>query len=118
MSDWETGVEDLKLEDKGSELHEQSPSQLNITNGEAGIEKGEWVKRQGFDYEVYNAKTKEEREEALKQVYTNDVPIWAASATKYEWKDEYGDVAPRIPELELQLFNHDFINRQGEAMQR
>jgi|SRR5271170_1402283 len=38
---------------------------------------------------------------------------WAHNAAKYEWKEEYGDLGPEIPELEQQLFRSEFINRQG-----
>ena len=118
MSEWETNVADLKLEDKDSSLREQSAGKLNATNGEAATNGGAWVERSGFNYGVYNAKNREERDQALKQVYTNDVPIWAALAAKYEWKEEYGDVAPRIPELEDELYKNEFINRQGKEMAR
>lgn len=29
---------------------------------------------------------------------------WGCNARSYEWKDEYGDVGPKFPELELELF--------------
>ena len=29
---------------------------------------------------------------------------WGCNARPYEWKDEYGDVGPKFPELELELF--------------
>ena len=38
---------------------------------------------------------------------------WGATAQRYEWNDEYGDVAPAIPELERQLFQNDTITRAG-----
>ena len=38
---------------------------------------------------------------------------WAGVAARYEWKDEYGDVGPAIPELEDQLFRSDMIPRAG-----
>ena len=51
----------------------------------------------------------------------NDVPKgvpminkeWAATAQRYEWQDDYGDVAPPFPDLEQQLFKNDFITRRG-----
>jgi hypothetical protein len=44
-----------------------------------------------------------------------DIPLWAASAAKYEWKEEYGDVGPEVPELEKILFGDVFRNRQGAS---
>lgn len=29
---------------------------------------------------------------------------WASSAARYEWQDSYGDVAPKLPDLEILLF--------------
>ncbi|KAI7244699.1 DEAD/DEAH box RNA helicase [Hortaea werneckii] len=41
---------------------------------------------------------------------------WFGAAAVYEWKDEYGDVAPPIPELERILFGGEFQMRRGEHM--
>ena len=119
MSDWETtAVAGLSLEDKDSKSGEKTTGQVNTANGNVDKKNGAWVERSGFNYDIYNAGSKEEREEAEKQVYTNDVPIWASSAQKYEWKEEYGDVAPPVPELETQLFHNEFINRRGKNFQK
>lgn len=39
---------------------------------------------------------------------------WAGIAVRYEWKDDYGDVGPPVPELEAQLFHSDLITRAGD----
>jgi len=69
-----------------------------------------WPKKQVYDYPAY--------------LPNKDAPInpdeattWASSAAKYEWNDEYGDVAPRVPELEAMLFNLEFLHREGDFMQ-
>ncbi|RMY14218.1 hypothetical protein D0867_07209 [Hortaea werneckii] len=41
---------------------------------------------------------------------------WYGAAQVYEWKDEYGDVGPAIPELEIALFGGEFQMRRGEHM--
>ncbi|CAI7578651.1 unnamed protein product [Penicillium glandicola] len=41
---------------------------------------------------------------------------WAGVAVRYEWKDEYGDVGPAVPELEEQLFGGDLIARPGAKL--
>lgn len=41
---------------------------------------------------------------------------WAGVAIRYEWKDEYGDVGPAVPELEDQLFHGDLIARPGAKL--
>lgn len=40
-------------------------------------------------------------------------PVWAHTAEKYEWKEEFGEVGPRIPELENQLYRNELIVRKG-----
>ena len=41
---------------------------------------------------------------------------WAGIAVRYEWKDEYGDVGPAVPELEDQLFRGELIARAGAKL--
>ncbi|KXG46145.1 uncharacterized protein PGRI_050010 [Penicillium griseofulvum] len=41
---------------------------------------------------------------------------WAGVAARYEWKDEYGDVGPAVPELEDQLFRGELIIRPGAKL--
>lgn len=41
---------------------------------------------------------------------------WAGIAVRYEWKDEYGDVGPAVPELEDQLFHGELIARAGAKL--
>ncbi|KAJ5555042.1 DEAD/DEAH box RNA helicase [Penicillium sp. DV-2018c] len=41
---------------------------------------------------------------------------WASVAVRYEWKDDYGDVGPAVPELEEQLFRSDYISRAGDKI--
>lgn len=41
---------------------------------------------------------------------------WHGAGKVYEWKDEYGDVGPEVPELEIVLFGGEFLMRQGDHM--
>ncbi|KAK2742946.1 hypothetical protein FQN57_005076 [Myotisia sp. PD_48] len=66
-------------------------------------EKG-WSEPQRYNYEAYNATTKDE------------LP-WASSSAKYEWKEEYGDVGPPNEELEKMLFNDEYIPRVGKMLE-
>ncbi|KAL9130039.1 MAG: hypothetical protein Q9217_001684 [Psora testacea] len=70
------------------------------------VREGGWVEPTEFDYAAYNASTKEEREAV-------EGPNWASNATKYEWKDEYGDVAPEHAELEKMLFGDENQMKKG-----
>lgn len=40
---------------------------------------------------------------------------WDGSARTYEWNDEYGDVGPKVPELEIELFGEKG-NRQKTGL--
>lgn len=64
---------------------------------------GQWSVPIAFDYEGFNAANFTE---------------WAGNATRYEWKDEYGDVGPHNEELEKQLFQVDYISRAGHRLDR
>jgi len=59
-----------------------------------------WTEKTAFDYDQYNRTG-------------GDSHNWAGSAKKYEWKDEYGDVGPEVPELEQLLFGGEFQMRKG-----
>ena len=105
----------------------------DITNAHANtLGTADWktIKPVEYDYNIYNASTREEREAAEAKLterlsntkidddahFTADVPLWASNAVKYEWNDEFGDVGPRHPELEKQLFRDQFTNRAGNMM--
>ena len=90
-------------------------------NGVDGTAK-EWSAPEKYDYKLYNASTREEREAAEKEAKqrdamggatTEDVPAWAASAARYEWSDDFGDIGPRDEKLEKILFHGAHINRRG-----
>ena len=83
------------------------------------------IKPVRYNYSVYNAATREERqaaeqkaaeEKADDEQFTGDVPLWASNAMKYEWDDEYGEVGPAHPELERQLFQGRYQMRSGEKL--
>lgn len=69
-----------------------------------------------YDYDAYNANTREARESlAVEGGYIE--PAWAATAVRYEWDDDFGDVGPEVPELEQELFLHENVMRKGNAFQ-
>lgn len=70
---------------------------------------GEWIPRLAYNYETYTATRDPElpRGEAFGQ--------WAASGARYEWKEEYGDVAPRDERLEKMLFGDDTTDEPSGA---
>src|SRR5437773_811494 len=64
-----------------------------------------WVERQKFDYEAYTA----EGQGLLGSV---------GNETRYEWKDEYGEVGPRVPVIEKALFEGDSIMTVGDEINK
>ncbi|OJJ44234.1 hypothetical protein ASPZODRAFT_18425 [Penicilliopsis zonata CBS 506.65] len=95
----------------GEALQEVSTNQQSNINAEAAAlarEKG-WNAPEKYDYSKYiiGAPKPGEGPEP------GQLPEWAASAAKYEWSDEYGDVGPANEELEEMLFRNEYINRAG-----
>ena len=84
-----------------------------------------WVKPVAYDYDAYNrappALENSEAENVAQSTGENGAtpegPKWASNARRYEWKEEYGDVAPRIEELEQELFHGEFRNRAGPKIE-
>lgn len=52
--------------------------------------KAKWAQPQAVDYTALSSQNYDQG--------------WGCNARSYEWKDEYGDVGPKYPELELELF--------------
>ena len=81
---------------------------------------GNWSQPVAYDYQSYNRSERPAgrddpgRNDAFAPSLSSQVPLWASGATKYEWKEEYGDVAPPVPELEEELFRSEYILRRGD----
>ncbi len=86
-----------------------------------------WVAPTAYDYATYTKSSKELAEaqasfaNQASEGESEDINAvgglrqgdWANNAAVYEWSDEYGDVGPRHPELEKQLFGSVFHVRSG-----
>ena len=79
----------------------------NVEAAKEARDKG-WVEPQEYDYSAAAAPPA-----GVAQIGDQGAPSWAHNAVKYEWKEDYGDVGPKIPELEEQLFRSEFLNRKG-----
>lgn len=75
------------------------PKAGNEEFAKAARERG-WAAAVPFDYAAYAAQAGDDTE-------------WAGAAMKYEWKDEYGDIAPRVPQLESMLYNSEDLPDRG-----
>lgn len=72
-----------------------------------------WVAKTDYDYTTYMKSTKELAEAQASAEQGVDVGAWASNAAIYEWDDDFGDVGPRHPELEKQLFGSENHVRIG-----
>ena len=62
---------------------------------------GSWNPRQAYDYKSYTATR--DPDAPRNEPYGE----WAASGARYEWDNDYGDLAPRCEKLERMLFDLD-----------
>ncbi|KAF1854885.1 hypothetical protein Lal_00008680 [Lupinus albus] len=64
----------------------------SVTPGTQGYDasQGKWTEPQAIDYSSMTAGGGDQQ--------------WGCNARAYAWQDEYGDVGPKYPELELELF--------------
>jgi ATP-dependent RNA helicase DDX3X len=122
MAAW--GTEDMAaaLPDSASQTGDDAVSTVERKNPQ---EVG-WVKKQSYNYDVYNKSSKELADTQAKTTATaGDEPQakgevegesetlavgglregeWASNGAVYQWDEEYGDVGPAFPDLEEQLF--------------
>lgn len=88
----------------------------NVLSADQLREKG-WVEPKSYDYDAAMAShskvTGTTAGEPASGSGGEDQPGWAHNAAKYEWQDDFGDVGPRVPELELQLFQDQNLTRRG-----
>ena len=130
MSDWENGVAGLTLNEAGNAPahdHEKENGQVlgDVTNSKKftaqKISDHGWAEPTKFDYERYvKPAGPADRPEPAVTTSVDDSaqhPGWAANAARYEWKEEYGEVGPRVPELEERLFRNRFILRKGNQFE-
>ena len=77
-------------------MEKESKEQYGLKAREAG-----WTETTAFDYDQFT------------RTGGNDGD-WHGAGKKYEWNEEYGDVAPAIPELEHILFGGEFLMGRGD----
>lgn len=65
----------------------------------------DWVKPVAYDYARFGG-----------GAGINETDTWGASGHRYEWLEEYGDVGPKVPELELMLYGPENRTSQGREM--
>ncbi len=73
-------------------------------------EKG-WVEQQNFNYGA----TIPPQNAPADMTFAggDETPGWMHRARKYEWRDEYGDIGPEVPELATELFGSELRLKKG-----
>ena len=82
-------------------------------NDKAGV--NGWNAKSAYNYDDF-ADQKSAAKAGEEVAVNDDKPAWAASAAKYEWRDEYGDIGPRFEMLEQQLFHGADKQHAGDNM--
>lgn len=77
-----------------------------------------WVEKKAYDYSLYQngVPTIPEGDEGVADSDAPRANPWASQAAKYLWTDEYGEVGPRHPGLEAELYNKEFHAETGQRM--
>nr|KAK5448799.1 hypothetical protein LTR18_001887 [Exophiala xenobiotica] len=124
------------MADKAFDTSEMAAAVPDATNGDAapvhGVVDQEslkrarelgWAEPQSFHYgataptTVLTDAPPPADEDGDELVSVHKSSTWAHDAEKYEWKEEFGEVGPRIEKLEQDLFKADYINRAGEKFE-
>ena len=129
MATWDTGEMSAALPDptQVNPAQESAPQEPATDAPKINPQSNGWVQKQAYDYATYTKSNKElqesqqaqpasapqsneEQDDAVGGLRDGD---WACNAAIYEWNDEYGDVGPKFPELEQQLFGAANHTRTG-----
>lgn len=95
----------------------------NIRVNEEAIKRvrdAQWAEPQKFDYDTYNAGPRDAGSAgpAAGSEAEANAPSWAASAMKYEWSEEFGDVAPHHEALKKMLFHDENKMERGDLFKQ
>ena len=108
------------MSENGEPLADVTNKVASIRVNEEAIKRvrdAQWAEPQKFDYNTYNAGPRDAGPSGPSDADAN-APSWAASAMKYEWSEEYGDVAPRHETLENMLFRDENKMERGDLFKK
>ena len=111
------------MSENGEALADVTNKVANIQVNEEAIKRvrdAQWAEPQKFDYDAYNAGPRDAGPSGPAAGADADAnaPSWAASASRYEWLEEYGDVAPRNELLERMLFGDENQMEKGDKFKQ
>jgi len=103
-AEWGSGGGEQAATDNGKPLaSEHVTATMNKEDLLTRAKVAGWTEKTAFNYDEF------------KRQGGNDTD-WHGAAKVYEWKDEYGDVGPRVEELEKMLFGGEFLMRVGDHL--
>ena len=113
----------LTMSENGEPLGDVTNKVANLRVNEEAIKRvrdAQWAEPQKFDYNTYNAGPRDavSAAGAAGAEAEANAPSWASSAMKYEWSEEYGDVAPRHEALEKMLFKDENRMETGDLFKQ
>lgn len=84
------------------------------------VREAQWAEPQKFDYNTYNTGHRDAAPAGPAAGADGDAngPSWASSAMKYEWSEEYGDVAPHHEALKQMLFHDENQMQRGDLFEQ
>ena len=103
------------MSENGEPLTDVTNKVANLRVNEEAIKRvreAQWAEPQKFDYDTYNAGPRDAAPAG--SAADANAPSWASSAMKYEWSDEYGDVAPHHEALKNMLFHDENKMERGD----
>lgn len=108
MTDWESTPATEGLTEMASDHTNKPGPPRDLEGAKKAQEKG-WVEQTNIDYAAMSAPP------AAPAALSAEVPVpqWAHNAAKYEWREDFGDVAPAMPELEAELFGSELRLKKG-----
>lgn len=113
----ETGAAEITNRQDAGAVQAQNPQEAGGAAPTKNPQEHGWVAKTDYDYSTYMKSSKElaEAEATAKESADLGVEVsgWASNAAIYDWDDDYGDVGPRHPELEAQLFGSENHVRMG-----
>lgn len=89
--------------------------QVNNEENLKRVREAQWTEPQAYNYEKLQ---RDGAGPAAEDAQAQDADGWAASAAKYEWSDEYGDVGPKHEPLERMLFGDENKMEKGSEFSK
>ena len=111
------------MSENGEPLADVTNKVSNLRVNEEAIKRvrdAQWAEPQKFDYDTYNAGPRDAGSAAPAagaEVEAN-APSWASNAMKYEWSEEFGDIAPHHEALKKMLFHDENKMERGDLFKQ